>query len=83
MRRAASGRRRSQRCELANHPYLASKGFPDARALVDVGMAQCSFRCATAGAGKLLACRRLPLIDNEWTKKMLPGMRARAPCVPD
>lgn len=63
-------------CELANHPYLASKGFPDARALVDadgamlVPMRDCL-------SGKLLGVQKIALIDNEWTKKMLPGMRAK------
>ena len=28
-------------------------------------------------SGKLLGVQKIALIDNEWTKKMLPGMRAK------
>ena len=65
-------------CELANHPYLRPKAF-QTRALVDadgampVPMRDCL-------SGKLLGVQKIALIDNEWTKKMPPGMQAKAPC---
>ena len=63
-------------CRLSTHPYLASKGFPDARGLVtEAGELIIPMRdCAT---GDVLGAQKISLEDNEWTKKMLFGMRAK------
>ncbi len=65
-----------KRCEIGQHPYLDSKGFPDARVLIDddgsmvVPMRDCL-------TGELLGAQKIALVENAWQKKMLPGMRAK------
>ena len=50
---------------------LQSKGFPDARTLVDadgsmiIPMRDCM-------SGNLLGVQKIRLVDNQWQKKMLP-----------
>ncbi len=63
-------------CRLSTHPYLAAKGFPDSLGLVTdaveliVPMRDCE-------TGAVLGAQKISLEDNEWTKKMLFGMRAK------
>lgn len=65
-----------EQCEIGQHQYLQSKGFPDARTLVDadgsmiIPMRDCM-------SGNLLGVQKIRLVDNQWQKKMLPGMRAK------
>ncbi len=65
-----------QSCTTGQHPYLASKGLPEALALIDedgamvVPMRDCL-------SNKLTGAQVIRLIENEWQKKMLPGMRAK------
>ncbi|PKO92382.1 MAG: hypothetical protein CVU16_06440 [Betaproteobacteria bacterium HGW-Betaproteobacteria-10] len=58
------------------HPYLKSKGFPEEQALVGTdGELIIPMRDVRDNA--LLSTQTIRLIDNEWAKKMLPGMRAK------
>lgn len=65
-----------KQCEIGNHSYLAEKGFPDARVLLDsdgamvVPMRDCL-------SNKLLGVQKIHLIENAWLKKNQPGMRAK------
>ena len=63
-------------CRLSTHPYLASKGFPDALGLVtEAGELIIPMRDCETGA--VLGAQKIALIENEWEKKMLFGMRAK------
>lgn len=64
-----------QRTELAEHPYLKQRGFPDEKGLIagsDLFIPMRDFQTRA-----LLGCQRIRLVDNEWEKKMLPGQRAK------
>lgn len=60
----------------AEHGYLLRKGFPDGKGLVlpDGGLL-IPMRDVTNNA--VLGAQLIRLEDNHWTKKMLPGMRAK------
>ena len=63
-------------CRLITHPYLVVKGFQDERGLVTedgeliIPMRDCE-------TGRVLGAQRIVLVENEWEKKMLFGMRAK------
>lgn len=58
------------------HPYLAEKGLPEAKCLVlPDGELLIPMRDAQNNA--LLGTQIIRLEDNEWAKKMMPGMRAK------
>lgn len=58
------------------HPYLKAKGLPDVPALVGQdGELLIPMRDHRDNA--LLGIQTIRLIENEWAKKMLPGMRAK------
>ena len=60
----------------ATHPYLKAKGFPDVLTLVGQdGELLVPMRDHRDNA--LLGVQTIRLVDNEWSKKMLPGMRAK------
>lgn len=59
-----------------SHPYLKSKGFPDVQALVGAdGELLIPMRDYRDNA--LLGVQTIRLVDNDWEKKMLHGMRAK------
>lgn len=63
-------------CAIGQHPYLAEKGFPDARALVmEDGSLVIPMRDCVSDA--LVGAQVVRLVDNKWEKQMLPGMRAK------
>lgn len=63
-------------CRLSTHPYLAAKGFTDYRGLVtEAGELIIPMRDCKTGA--VLGAQKIALIENEWEKKMLFGMRAK------
>ena len=58
------------------HPYLAAKGLADSRAMVlPDGALVIPMRDVQNNA--LRGAQIIRLEDNEWAKKMMPGMRAR------
>ena len=58
------------------HPYLKAKGLVDVQALVGpAGELLAPMRDFHDNA--LLGVQTIRLVDNEWEKKMLPGMRAK------
>jgi phage/plasmid primase-like uncharacterized protein len=58
------------------HPYLKSKNFPEEQALVGAdGELLVPMRDCKDNA--LLGVQIIKLVDNEWQKKMHPGMRAK------
>lgn len=58
------------------HPYLKSKGFPDVQCLIGTaGEMLVPMRDFRDNA--LLGVQSIKLVDNEWEKKMLHGMRAK------
>ncbi len=57
------------------HPYLAEKGFPDLKALVSAeGELLVPMRDIS---DRLLGLQAIRLVDNEWQKKMMYGMKAK------
>jgi putative DNA primase/helicase len=63
-------------CGIGTHPYLAEKGFPEARALVmEEGSLVVPMRDCVSDS--LVGAQVVRLVDNKWEKKMLPGMRAK------
>ena len=63
-------------CSIGQHPYLAEKGFPEARALVmEEGSLVVPMRDCVSDS--LVGAQVVRLVDNAWDKKMLPGMRAK------
>ena len=59
-----------------NHPYLKAKNLPDAMALLGAdGELLVPMRDFRDNA--LLGVQTIRLVDNEWEKKMYPGMRAK------
>lgn len=59
-----------------NHPYLKEKGLPEAQCLVtEAGALLIPMRDFVTNA--LLGLQVIKLVDNEWEKKMLYGMRAK------
>ena len=63
-------------CSIGTHPYLAEKGFPEARALITAdGALIIPMRDCVGDA--LVGAQVVRLVDNAWQKKMLPGMRAK------
>jgi len=62
--------------EIGTHPYLASKGFPDEKALVDAeGGLIIPMRDWRDNA--LIGAQVIRLVDNEWQKRFLPGQRTK------
>lgn len=58
------------------HPYLKAKGLVDVQALIgQAGELLVPMRDFHDNA--LLGVQTIRLVDNEWEKKMLPGMRAK------
>jgi putative DNA primase/helicase len=57
------------------HPYLKEKGFPEALCLTLDDAILVPMRDCTSDA--LRGLQSIRLVDNEWQKKMLPGMRAK------
>lgn len=63
-------------CAIGQHPYLEAKGLPNASALIseDGALIVPMRDCRT---NNILGVQRIALVENEWEKKMLPGMRAK------
>lgn len=58
------------------HPYLKAKQLPDVQSLIgENGELLVPMRDFRDNA--LLGIQTIRLVDNEWSKKMLPGMRAK------
>jgi putative DNA primase/helicase len=63
-------------CSLGAHPYLESKGFSAERALIrDDGALVIPMRASLGDA--IVGAQIIRLVENQWEKKMLPGMRAK------
>ena len=63
-------------CGIGTHPYLAEKGFPEARALIaEDGALVIPMRDCVSDA--ISGAQVVRLVDNAWEKKMLHGMRAK------
>ena len=74
---AAEADRAIKACQAGTHPYLAEKGFPDAKALVcdDGATMVISMRdCLNAS---LIGIQTIRLVENEWQKKFSYGMRSK------
>jgi phage/plasmid primase-like uncharacterized protein len=61
--------------QVGTHGYLKEKGFPEATALVEEGTLLIPMRDVSNHA--LLGVQEIKLVDNEWQKKMIFGMRAK------
>lgn len=75
---AASAKAQSiiKECRLSTHPYMAAKGFPDCRGLVTEAV-ELIIPMRDCETGAVLGAQKIALIENEWEKKMLFGMRAK------
>ena len=75
---AASAKAQSiiKACRLSTHPYMAAKGFPDCRGLVTEAV-ELIIPMRDCETGAVLGAQKIALIENEWEKKMLFGMRAK------
>ena len=73
---ANSAARLVKSCVIGTHPYMAAKGFPETKSLVteDGGLVIPMRNCITED---LVGAQVIRLVENEWEKKMLPGMRAK------
>jgi phage/plasmid primase-like uncharacterized protein len=58
------------------HPYLKAKGLPEVQTLVGTD-GELLVPMRDLRDNTLLGIQVIRLIDNEWAKKMLPGMRAK------
>jgi phage/plasmid primase-like uncharacterized protein len=61
--------------QVGTHAYLKEKGFPEATALVEEGALLIPMR--DVNTNELLGVQEIKLVDNEWQKKMVFGMRAK------
>lgn len=61
--------------EIDTHPYLISKALPEEKGFVlDNALLVPMADCLT---NETTGLQRISLVDNEWSKKMLPGQRAK------
>lgn len=64
-------------CQAGTHPYLAEKGFPDAKALVCDDGATMVIPMRDCMDSALLGMQTIRLVENEWHKKFIYGMRSK------
>ena len=74
---AAAADRAVKACQAGTHPYLAEKGFPDAKALVSDDGATLVIPMRDCLNAALLGMQTMRLVENEWEKKFSYGMRSK------
>lgn len=74
---AAEATRIIKSCQAGTHPYLAEKGFPDAKALVCDDGATLAIPMRDCLNAALLGVQTVRLVENEWQKKFSYGMRSK------
>lgn len=72
---AARADRAVKACQVGTHPYLAEKGFPDAKALVRDDGKTLVIPMRDCMDSSLLGLQTIWLEENEWQKKFSFGMR--------
>jgi putative DNA primase/helicase len=72
---AAEASKAIKSCQAGTHPYLAEKGFPDAKALVCDDGATLVIPMRDCLNAEILGVQKVRLVENEWQKKFSFGMR--------
>ena len=76
-RAAAEASKAIKSCQAGTHPYLAEKGFPDAKALVCDDGATLVIPMRDCMDSAILGVQTIRLVENEWQKKFSYGMRSK------
>ena len=76
-RASADADRAIKACQAGTHPYLAEKGFPDAKALVCDDGSTLVIPMRDCLNYALLGMQTIRLVENEWQKKFIYGMRSK------